>query len=343
MASPAEHEGHAAAAQFALRRASFDGRQPLLPAAVKKIVVLTAKLVVTLALLYFAASRANLEFVAQRLQRLQAAWFLASVVALAVQAVLAGWRWRIILDRCGAQIPVARAVRYTLISLFFSQVLPSTVGGDAARIWLVARDGAGWSTAIYSVAIDRMAGVLVLALIVIAGIPESFAVIGDPLARAGLLALGLAAAAIPCLFIAFGARHWQALQRHAMLRHINAAANLAYRLFTSASSAFWIVSLSILIQGLTIISAWLAAKSIAAPFDLIYAALLVPPVLLVMTAPISIAGWGVRESAMVVAFSYAGLPQSDGLLVAALFGLSTFALGIVGGVIWLMGGRTRMK
>ena len=68
---------------------------------------------------------------------------------------------------------------------------------------------------------------------------------------------------------------------------------------------------------------------------------LIPPILLIMTAPISIAGWGVRESAMVVAFSYAGLPQGDGLLVAALFGLATFTLGIVGGGVWMMGDRRR--
>ena len=41
--------------------------------------------------------------------------------------------------------------------------------------------------------------------------------------------------------------------------------------------------------------------------------LLVLPVILVATIPISIAGWGVRESAMMVAFSYAGLAETDGL------------------------------
>ena len=48
-----------------------------------------------------------------------------------------------------------------------------------------------------------------------------------------------------------------------------------------------------------------------------------------------------RESAMVLAFSYAGLPQSDGLLVSALFGLANFAVGIFGGLIWLIAGRRR--
>ena len=85
--------------------------------------------------------------------------------------------------------------------------------------------------------------------------------------------------------------------------------------------------------------AWLAAKSVAPSFTLGDLILPTPPVPPIATIPISIAGWGVRESAMVLAFSYAGLPQSDGSLVSALFGLANFAVGIFGGLIWLIAGR----
>jgi hypothetical protein len=67
------------------------------------------------------------------------------------------------------------------------------------------------------------------------------------------------------------------------------------------------------------------------------ALLLVLPVMLIVTIPISIAGWGVRESALVLAFSYAGLPESDGLLVSVLMGGAMFAVGILGGLVWLVG------
>ena len=55
------------------------------------------------------------------------------------------------------------------------------------------------------------------------------------------------------------------------------------------------------------------------------------------TIPISIAGWGVRESALVLAFFYAGLPESDGLLVSVLMGGAMFAVGILGGLVWRVG------
>ena len=66
------------------------------------------------------------------------------------------------------------------------------------------------------------------------------------------------------------------------------------------------------------------------------ALLLVLPVLLIAAIPLSIAGWGTRETAMVLAFGYAGLPESDGLIVSVLLGIAMFAAGLVGGVIWIL-------
>ena len=83
-------------------------------------------------------------------------------------------------------------------------------------------------------------------------------------------------------------------------------------------------------------AAWSAARSVAADLSLLDALFLVLPVILVSIVPVSIAGWGVREGAMVAAFTYAGLPQSDGLIVSLLFGAGFLVLGAVGGLIWVL-------
>jgi glycosyltransferase 2 family protein len=61
-------------------------------------------------------------------------------------------------------------------------------------------------------------------------------------------------------------------------------------------------------------------------------------VVLISSMPISIAGWGVRESSMIIAFAYAGLSQSDGLSVSILFGALSFVVGVVGGIFWIVSG-----
>ena len=88
---------------------------------------------------------------------------------------------------------------------------------------------------------------------------------------------------------------------------------------------------------LTVLTVWCCAAAIGSPFTLMDSVLLIPPVILIAAVPVSIAGWGVRESAMLAAFSYAGLPDSDGLLVSILFGAGSFIIGAVGGMAWAFG------
>ena len=71
------------------------------------------------------------------------------MITLGLQLTLASLRWQRIAEFGGGHLSAGRAVLYTLIGSFFSQVLPSTVGGDAARIWLLARDAGAWKNAIY--------------------------------------------------------------------------------------------------------------------------------------------------------------------------------------------------
>src|SRR5688572_1498284 len=117
----------------------------------RKIIGLTAKIAISAALLYVALARVNLSTLTERLAQIDIGWMLAAIALLGLQTFLVALRWRAIIVRTGSDIPVLRAFRFMLIGGFFNQTLPSTVGGDAARIWLLARDGAGWAKAMYSV------------------------------------------------------------------------------------------------------------------------------------------------------------------------------------------------
>ena len=58
--------------------------------------------------------------------------------------------------------------------------------------------------------------------------------------------------------------------------------------------------------------------------------------MLVIMMPISIAGRGVREVTMTVAFGYAGLAQADGTVASILFGAVYFIVGALGGLVWIL-------
>jgi len=113
---------------------------------------------------------------------------------------------------------------------------------------------------------------------------------------------------------------------------------MAWGLCRSGRPALRVIACSIAIHVLTVTAAWCCVKAVAAPVSFAQVLYLIPPVLLVATVPISIAGWGIRESSMIVAFAYAGLAQSDGLTLSILFGAVSFVLGIAGGIVWIASG-----
>jgi hypothetical protein len=247
-------------------------------------------------------------------------------------------RWRQIAISCGTRMGFAQALQINFIAAFFNQVLPSTVGGDGVRIWFAARRGAGWANATYSVLLDRIFGVFVLALLVAVCLPWTLQLIRDPVPRSILLALSAAAIAGPVILLLASAHFDRWLRRWMITRHIAAAAEVAMRICRSFRPAAVVTGCSIAIHLLTISAAWCCVKAVAAPVGFTHVLFLMPPVLLIATVPISIAGWGVRESSMIAAFAYAGLAESDGLTLSILFGAVTFVIGIVGGIVWISSG-----
>jgi hypothetical protein len=301
----------------------------------RKIVLLILKAVLSAVLLYFALRTVNVGALASRLKSIAPAWVLLGLLALLVQTVLVALRWRLILEACGADLPAARIIRFTIISNFFNQTLPSSVGGDAVRIWLSGR-ATNWQAATYSVFLDRVVGVVVLALLVTLLLPWSLELVRHPIGRITLLATGLGCLAAGLIFVSLSWRRLEILQRWMPTRHLAAAAAITWRILRAPGVLAPIFILSVAIHVMTAVAAWCAARAVAADLSLFNALILVLPVILISVVPISIAGWGVRETAMVAAFAYAGLAQADGLIVSVLFGGGLLVLGILGGVVWLL-------
>jgi uncharacterized protein (TIRG00374 family) len=304
----------------------------------RRLLTFLVKAAISVLLLYLSLRRVNLGGIGQRLDGLDLRWMTFALFILCSQMLLLALRWREIIVTCGAKLSLATTLGYNFIGQFFSQVLPSTVGGDAVRTWLLARNGAGWPTATYSVLIDRAVGVVILAVLVVAFLPWTFNIIHEPIARAALVSIGFGALISAVAFLALGVfQHLRMMERWWLTRHLAIASRVAWSLCRSVTGAR-VVALSFAIHLMTAIVAWCAAMAAHAAIDFVYVLFLVPPVLLIATIPVSIAGWGVRESAMVLAFSYAGLAESDGLIVSILFGVLNLAVGAIGGIAWVASG-----
>src|SRR5205085_2669235 len=152
------------------------------------------KVLVSAALLYLALRKVSFSELASRINVASLVWIGLAIAALFLQIFAGALRWREISADCGAPLTTTQAVRFNLIGSFFNQTLPSSIGGDAVRLWLVARGGAGWRAATYSIFVDRGIGLIALALIIFASLPWSYRLI-DTDGRPALLFVDFAALA----------------------------------------------------------------------------------------------------------------------------------------------------
>jgi glycosyltransferase 2 family protein len=308
---------------------------PMITEAMRRILLSTMKILVSGALLYFALRKANFSDLTSRIDITSLFWIGSAIIVTFLQVFIGALRWREICADCAAPLTTTQAMRFNLIGSFFNQTLPSAIGGDAVRLWLLARTGAGWRAATYSVFVDRAFGLIALATIVVASLPWSYKLIEDPDGRSALLFVGFTALAAGVCFLILGRLPWPWLKRWWGTQHFYACSVIANRLIFSRDRGPTLALLSLLIHVLAAVIAWCVARSIAAPVSLEQVLQLVPPVMLITMIPLSIAGWGIREASMGLAFGYARLATSEGVNVSLLFGAVYFIVGAFGGLIWI--------
>src|SRR3981189_1243776 len=161
----------------------------------RRILLSTIKILVSAALLYFALRKANFSDLVSRIDVASLGWIGLAIAVTFLQIFVGVLRWREVSAECGAPLATTQAMRFNLIGVFFNQTLPSSIGGDAVRLWLVARAGAGWRAATYSIFVDRAIGLIALAIVIAASLPWSLSLISDSHGRSALLLVDLAALA----------------------------------------------------------------------------------------------------------------------------------------------------
>ncbi len=256
-------------------------------------------------------------------------------------AVPSALRWSTILGAMGYPIRLRIAFPLVLIGLFFNLTLPSSIGGDAVRMWKIHRVGLAGTAAVVSVMIDRLVALLALLVLVLVSVPAFFALVPDRAARGGVLLL-LAAG-----FLAFGAimvldRLPLAFSRYRLLRGLAQLSADLRRILLSPRVAAPTLLFSLLNQGGVVGVVGFLAHGLGIPVGWLQCLVIVPLAILVTVLPISIAGWGVREGAFVAGFGLVGVPAADALAVSVLFGLLNTLVCLPGGLVWLASGERRL-
>lgn len=289
-----------------------------------------------LAFLYFQIEGEQILLMLQHTDIFEILWMLMLLCAL---NVLQSIRWWLIGTKLELRWPVWLAIELAFIGSFFSQILPSSVGGDAVRAWMLTRFGYPIQKAVNSIILDRASAILSIGLIICAGSSVLFGIIGKNI---GTISLSLPYVfMISFLFILLFALVFVGLKSSYIRQYrvVELIANFirdTKEVFLAPSLVLLTTVISLVIQLTVGYIVWCLALSYGAKFDFIEFSLLWPIVLLLTALPISIAGWGVREGALVVAFKILENPSGSALATSITFGILMALASMPGGIIWVI-------
>jgi uncharacterized protein (TIRG00374 family) len=260
---------------------------------------------------------------------------LAVVLLLVVQACLGAWRWWVIMRYQHLGIRLLTTVRISFVGAFFNQLLPSSIGGDVARAWYVYRNGCNKGLSVIAVLSDRIYGMLLLVCLAIVFFPVLVHFSVDHAALMVLAALILTAS-LP-LIAAFWLDRLPAwITRWTLVRHLGALSQATRAIAADRRARVPVLGLSLIVQLITVLATLLLLAAVVPQPNFLLCAALVPIITLIATVPVSIAGWGVRESLMIYGLGLANVPKEAALVVSILLGLSLAAVGALGGIAWLI-------
>lgn len=272
----------------------------------------------------------------RELQRIPLWVVLPAVLLSVVQVVISSWRWRYTGKRLGLSIGLGDAVQEYYLATFINQVLPGGILGDVSRALRHGAKAGKRQKAAHAVAIERLSGQLVLALVVGLGLANVFkpSLVGSSAAIGWLpIILLLAIAGGLLLLRRYSARFKSYL--------------LAFHDDVHQALFIWPALPLQLISSLLVMASYLAVfllLAVAADYVNSAAAAAVilalcTVLLLSMVVPLTVAGWGIREGAAALLWPLAGLPAEQGVALSVGYGALVFIGSCPGALVLLKGGR----
>ncbi len=296
----------------------------------------------TIAVLVLLGSRIDLRQTGAALARLDLRLALVVLALVAADRAVMIWRWIILLRARGTAITASSAASIYLVSSFVGGY--TALAGDAARAYTLSRRTEQGSEAVASVAVDRLLGLLSILVIGLVGI----AVAGAQMAENSIavfvaVAVVLVAGAAAVLYADRWIRvalpgGWHGTGPGGRVLRLADALG-AYRGHRSAIVAVSVLSVGV--QLLRILQAYLLGVAIGIDVPFSYYLLFMPAGLIALMMPISLAGFGAPQGLIVWLLQPRGVPQADALALSTLIVLSGIVANLPGAVLYLQTPGTR--
>jgi glycosyltransferase 2 family protein len=279
------------------------------------------------------------------LSRVDLAHVLALIGLSIALNVVASIKWGFFIQRRAAGISLPRLLALYLIGKFFGNVLPSMMGGDLARAFLLGRSLRSQSDSAASVIMERATGLMGLVVVALTAIAMSPGLLRQPVIAVSVAGISLACLAGLALFFRPSpwlahARRWQ--DRRWVGRPIAFVNSVLERVVGFRHSGALLrrsLAMAVLFHLLACLNVYIAALSIGFHPAFVHVMAITPIILMLTMIPVSPNNLGWWEWCFSVLFEDVGGTAAQGLVVALILRAVALLVSLAGGVLFLVEGR----
>ena len=298
------------------------------------------KLLITAAIFYYLFQYIDFYALIAVLAKSHGGDILIALILQLGSTYLAAYRWRAISKLLVFNEPLSFYVKSYFKGSFFNQVLPSSIGGDAVRVLDLTAHGYEKKEAFYGVFVDRvvgLVGLLVLNLI------SSIFFFGTFQADFSYLIIFISFCGIIGFSLLFFLNKIAFLENYKFLNLFYRLANRLNTLYADKKVLLKHIFISMAVHLLTVMAIYAIALSIDVKLDFQIFLIAIPPVFLLMIVPLSLAGWGIREGAMVGILMLVYEDKTKILAISILYGILLIISALPGSYFWISGVTKKIK
>lgn len=273
-----------------------------------------ARLLFSVVFLSFILWKVGAENTLSRMSSLQFDKLPVVVVLLLLTISLHTKRWIWMLQSMGYCWGFRDAFREAWIGYFFNQLLPSSVGGDGVRGLRLYRAGIPAGVAARSVVAERVFGLMACVLLAIISVPILlWQAPNAPVTKGVCLVVILSM--LGMLFVLRPNRIILKFLPSRIEKEVVALSKLINK-----QSFCKMLSISVAMQLTIAGSIGVLGLGLGIEKNPLIIAMLFQPVTLMTLLPVSFAGWGIREGALVAILGVVGVPSIEALPLSLTFG-----------------------
>ncbi|MDY0135567.1 MAG: lysylphosphatidylglycerol synthase transmembrane domain-containing protein [Thiomicrospira sp.] len=290
------------------------------------------KILISVSIIGFLLYKVDATSVWDTMRNANLLYLALALVFILLSQLVAAYRWSLIMGLLNYSHPLGFYIRSYFKGSVFNQLLPTSIGGDAYRVAEVKAHGGRLRDAFYGVFIDRIVGLIGLLLLTLSANLFENNLLPD---HVFYTVNGMVLVAFAGFFVLLALHKIQRLQDYKItqpLYDLSFQFRLVYKTPKRISQQ---LGLSILIHLLAMVAMFGIGHSVGINEPMSVFLVIIPPAILLTVLPISFAGWGVREGALVVLFLMVGVEQTLVLAMSLLYGILLIVAALPGLVFYL--------